>query len=121
MYIRNIVLKLPLRPFLSRKAVPMVPPGCVLTRRCQTRIVLRRQSPIAPDREAHCLIGGDGISLAIVGASIIAKVVCDKIMCDLGLEHTVYGWRLTLRMERLSIWPEAGAIMSVSIAGNYLD
>ncbi|MDY0883939.1 ribonuclease HII [Dongia soli] len=42
--------------------------------------------------ETHCLIGGDAISLTIASASIIAKVVRDKIMYDLALEHTVYGW-----------------------------
>ena len=40
----------------------------------------------------ECLIGGDALSLSIGAASIIAKVVRDKIMCELAERHTVYGW-----------------------------
>src|SRR5260221_5272825 len=40
----------------------------------------------------ECLIGGDARSLSISAASIIAKVVRDKIMWDLAQVHTGYGW-----------------------------
>jgi len=42
--------------------------------------------------ETRCLVGGDALSLSIAAASIIAKVVRDKIMWDLAQQHTVYGW-----------------------------
>jgi len=41
---------------------------------------------------SECLIGGDALSLSIAAASIIAKVVRDKIMWELSQSHTVYGW-----------------------------
>lgn len=40
----------------------------------------------------RCLIKGDGLSLSIAAASIIAKVFRDKIMSDLGEIHPEYGW-----------------------------
>jgi ribonuclease HII len=40
----------------------------------------------------ECLIGGDARSLSIAAASIIAKVVRDKIMWELAQLHTGYGW-----------------------------
>ncbi|HVJ41688.1 MAG TPA: ribonuclease HII [Dongiaceae bacterium] len=42
--------------------------------------------------KTECLIGGDALSLSIAAASIIAKVVRDKIMWELAKRHTVYGW-----------------------------
>ena len=39
-----------------------------------------------------CIIGGDGISLSIAAASIIAKVARDKIMRELAEVHPLYGW-----------------------------
>jgi len=38
------------------------------------------------------IIGGDGISLSIAAASIIAKVTRDRIMAGLHAEFPVYGW-----------------------------
>lgn len=38
------------------------------------------------------VIGGDGLSLSIAAASIIAKVTRDRIMAELALEHPHYGW-----------------------------
>lgn len=40
----------------------------------------------------ECLVGGDARSLSIAAASIIAKVVRDKIMWELAQVHTGYGW-----------------------------
>src|SRR5262249_50377461 len=44
----------------------------------------------------ECLIGGDARSLSISAASIIAKVVRDKIMWELAKRHTVYGWETNM-------------------------
>ncbi len=41
---------------------------------------------------ARAIIRGDGKSLSIAAASIIAKVSRDKIMADLALDHPGYGW-----------------------------
>lgn len=41
---------------------------------------------------AHCLIGGDALSLSIAAASIVAKVTRDRIMSDLAKIFPGYGW-----------------------------
>jgi ribonuclease HII len=41
---------------------------------------------------AQALIGGDGRSLSIAAASIIAKVTRDRIMARLASSHSGYGW-----------------------------
>jgi len=41
---------------------------------------------------SECLVGGDALSLSIAAASIIAKVVRDKIMQELSQTHSAYGW-----------------------------
>ncbi|HUS54577.1 MAG TPA: ribonuclease HII [Thermohalobaculum sp.] len=41
---------------------------------------------------ARALVGGDGRSLSIAAASIIAKVTRDRIMADLARAHPGYGW-----------------------------
>ncbi|AHK70283.1 ribonuclease HII [Gluconobacter oxydans] len=38
------------------------------------------------------VIGGDGISLSIAAASIIAKVTRDRLMARLAVRHDAYGW-----------------------------
>jgi len=40
----------------------------------------------------RCLVGGDGISLSIAAASIVAKVSRDRIMRVLASKHPGYGW-----------------------------
>lgn len=40
----------------------------------------------------RAVIGGDGISLSIAAASIVAKVTRDREMARLSLEHPGYGW-----------------------------
>ena len=40
----------------------------------------------------RCVIGGDGRSLSIAAASIVAKVTRDRLMADLALRHPGYGW-----------------------------
>ena len=41
---------------------------------------------------AVALIGGDGRSVSVAAASIVAKVVRDRIMVDLAQQHPGYGW-----------------------------
>ncbi|MEE2662275.1 MAG: ribonuclease HII [Pseudomonadota bacterium] len=38
------------------------------------------------------IVKGDGISLSIAAASVVAKVTRDKIMSTLALRYPVYGW-----------------------------
>ena len=38
------------------------------------------------------VVGGDGISLSIAAASIVAKVTRDKLMTQLARRHPEYGW-----------------------------
>jgi ribonuclease HII len=40
----------------------------------------------------RCVIKGDGKSLSIAAASIIAKVTRDRIMSDLAIRHPEFGW-----------------------------
>lgn len=40
----------------------------------------------------RAIVGGDGLSLSIAAASIIAKVTRDRIMCDLAATYPAYGW-----------------------------
>jgi ribonuclease HII len=64
-----------------------------------------RQLPVAPEAAlvdgnrlpdlacpAEALVGGDGRSLSIAAASIIAKVTRDRLMTDLAASHPGYGW-----------------------------
>jgi ribonuclease HII len=41
---------------------------------------------------ARAVIGGDGLSLSIAAASIVAKVTRDRIMARLGARYPGYGW-----------------------------
>jgi len=40
----------------------------------------------------QCVVKGDGLSLSIAAASIIAKVSRDRIMAELDARHPGYGW-----------------------------
>ena len=44
------------------------------------------------DMEKYAIIGGDGKSLSIAAASILAKVTRDRIMVDLARKYPYYGW-----------------------------
>ncbi len=48
----------------------------------------------APDLPCpvKCVVGGDGRSLSIAAASIVAKVTRDRIMGELAMLHPGYGW-----------------------------
>ena len=48
--------------------------------------------PAALPCSAEAIIKGDGRSLSIAAASIIAKVTRDRIMVDLAQQHPGYGW-----------------------------
>ncbi len=43
-------------------------------------------------RPARCVVGGDAKSLSIAAASIVAKVMRDRIMAELAASHPGYGW-----------------------------
>ena len=49
------------------------------------------RSPILPCVE-QTVVGGDGLSLSIAAASIIAKVMRDRLMRALALRYPGYGW-----------------------------
>ena len=40
----------------------------------------------------QCIVGGDGRSLSIAAASVVAKVSRDRIMAELAVEYPGYGW-----------------------------
>ena len=40
----------------------------------------------------ECLVGGDGLSLSIAAASVMAKVTRDRMMGDLAEQFPGYGW-----------------------------
>ena len=42
--------------------------------------------------EGECVVKGDGKSLSIAAASVIAKVTRDRIMAELSRKHPGYGW-----------------------------
>ena len=66
--------------------------------------------PVAPDHAlvdgprpppnlripAEGVVGGDGLSLSIAAASIVAKVWRDRIMRDLAQQHPGYGWETNM-------------------------
>lgn len=39
-----------------------------------------------------CLVGGDGLSLSVAAASIVAKVLRDRVMARLAVRYPAYGW-----------------------------
>lgn len=49
------------------------------------------RSPRLPCRE-QLLVGGDGLSVSIAAASIVAKVTRDRLMASLAERHRGYGW-----------------------------
>jgi ribonuclease HII len=40
----------------------------------------------------RCVVGGDGLSLSIAAASVVAKVYRDQLMADLARQYPGYGW-----------------------------
>ncbi len=49
------------------------------------------RAPLLPCK-VECCIGGDASSLSIAAASIVAKVVRDRLMARLAVRHPAYGW-----------------------------
>ena len=52
----------------------------------------RRQPAAALPCPVRCVVGGDGLSLSIAAASIVAKVVRDRAMARLAARFPGYGW-----------------------------
>lgn len=48
--------------------------------------------PPALSCKVRCVVGGDGRSLSIAAASVVAKVTRDRVMTELALRHPGYGW-----------------------------
>jgi len=46
------------------------------------------------DCPVQCVVGGDALSLSIAAASIVAKVVRDRVMARLAVRFPGYGWEL---------------------------
>jgi ribonuclease HII len=65
------------------KSLPQVP---------STLLIDGKHIPRFEGIQTHPLIGGDGVSLSIAAASIIAKVTRDKMMEELAKAHPFYGW-----------------------------
>ena len=61
-----------------------VPPGHVL--------IDGNMVPRGLNHSSETLVGGDGRSLSIAAASIVAKVTRDALMADLARAHPGYGW-----------------------------
>jgi ribonuclease HII len=64
---------------------------------------------------SRCVVGGDGLSLSIAAASIVAKVTRDRIMADLAHRFPGYGWERNAgygtaehrkALERLGVTPQ---------------
>jgi ribonuclease HII len=55
-----------------------------------------RQIPASLQARATPVIGGDGLSLSIAAASIVAKEARDRLMVDLAQQHPGYGWETNM-------------------------
>lgn len=53
------------------------------------------QRPPLPCR-SECLVGGDGLSLSIAAASVVAKVTRDRLMARYAELHPGYGWETNM-------------------------
>jgi ribonuclease HII len=62
-----------------------------LPERPTAALVDGNQAPNLPC-PVHTVIGGDGLSLSIAAASIVAKVARDRLMRRLALRYDGYGW-----------------------------
>lgn len=68
-----------------RRAVAALP------ERPTVALVDGNQAPLLPC-PVHTVVGGDGLSLSIAAASIVAKVARDRLMHRLALRYEGYGW-----------------------------
>ena len=55
-----------------------------------------RMTPRGLNIPATGIVGGDGVSLSIAAASIVAKVTRDRLMVDLAQQHPGYGWETNM-------------------------
>jgi ribonuclease HII len=62
-----------------------------LRERPTVALVDGNQAPLLPC-PVHTVVGGDGLSLSIAAASIVAKVARDRLMQRLALRYEGYGW-----------------------------
>ena len=62
-----------------------------LGRECSHALVDGNRPPRLPC-PIRCVVGGDGISLSIAAASVVAKVRRDAMMAELALAHPEFGW-----------------------------
>jgi ribonuclease HII len=63
-----------------------------LGRPVDVALVDGNQKPPLPCGKVECLVGGDGLSLSIAAASVVAKVRRDRLMRELAQAHPGYGW-----------------------------
>lgn len=68
-----------------QRAVAELPGGCDLA-------LVDGNRPPALSCAVRCVVGGDGLSLSIAAASIVAKVTRDRLMAELDVIHPGYGW-----------------------------
>ena len=62
-----------------------------LGRRPDLALIDGNRAPALPCA-ARCVVGGDGKSLSIAAASIVAKVTRDRLMAELAARFPGYGW-----------------------------
>jgi len=62
-----------------------------LGRRPDLALIDGNRAPALPCA-ARCVVGGDGKSLSIAAASIVAKVTRDRLMAELAAHFPGYGW-----------------------------
>jgi ribonuclease HII len=55
-------------------------------------VLVDGNQPPAVGCPVRCVVGGDGISLSIAAASIVAKVLRDRLMARLAVRFPGYGW-----------------------------
>ncbi len=55
-------------------------------------VLVDGNQPPALSCPVRCVVGGDGLSLSIAAASIIAKVLRDRAMTRLAVRYAGYGW-----------------------------
>lgn len=64
------------------RALPVSPAAALVDGNCDPRLPCH----------AHPVIGGDGLSLSIAAASVVAKVARDRLMRCLAARYEGYGW-----------------------------
>ncbi len=54
------------------------------------------QRPRGLSCRVECLVGGDGLSLSVAAASVVAKVTRDRMMLDYAARYPGYGWETNM-------------------------